>query len=133
MGHFLPFYPILLVPQIIIWNKCKKPGDVILLHTCIINEDHMMYNAWVIRHNKQSFFTFWTSFSPLILDLKNQSFEKMKKVSEDIIIINILSFSIFFKMMIIWCMVPETTLLIRQIGQQRQKIAIIRHLLNRKP
>ena len=41
---FCPFIP-LLTPKIKIWNKCKKLRDITLLHTCSINEDHMMYGS----------------------------------------------------------------------------------------
>ena len=41
-----------------IWKK--KPGDIILLHICTINEDYMMYGSWDIRHNGLIFFLAWT-------------------------------------------------------------------------
>ena len=35
-------YAPLLILKIKIWKNCKKtPGDIILLHTCTINQDHM--------------------------------------------------------------------------------------------
>ena len=48
---FCPFTP-LLMPKIKMWKKCKQTGYIILLH---INEDHMMYGYWNIRHDRQSF------------------------------------------------------------------------------
>ena len=48
---FCPFTP-LLMPKIKLWKKCKQTGYIILLH---INEDHMMYGYWNIRHDRQSF------------------------------------------------------------------------------
>ena len=78
---FCPFTP-LLTPKIKIWNKCKnKPGDIILLDMCTINEDHMMYSSWDLRHNKLSFFLILGHFLPFDPpnNLKNHSFEKNKK------------------------------------------------------
>ena len=28
----------------------KKTGDIILLHMCAINQGHMVYGSWDIRH-----------------------------------------------------------------------------------
>ena len=59
----------------------KKPGDIILLHMFTINEDHMMSGFWNIRHDRQSFLSFWAIFLPFDPpnNHKNQNFEKMKK------------------------------------------------------
>ena len=54
---FCPFTP-LLRPKIKIWKKCKKTAYFILLHMCTINEDHMMYGCWDVRHDGQSFLSF---------------------------------------------------------------------------
>ena len=35
------------------------PGDIILLHMCTINLDHMMYRFWDIKCKGQSFLSFW--------------------------------------------------------------------------
>ena len=38
---FFAFAPLLTL-KIKIWKKCKRiPGDIILLHMCTINQDHM--------------------------------------------------------------------------------------------
>ena len=34
---------------------------------CTINKDHMMYGSWDIRHEKQSFSSFWIIFYPFTL------------------------------------------------------------------
>ena len=45
LGHFLPFNPH-NDPKNQNFEKMKKiPGDIILLHMCIINEDHMKYDS----------------------------------------------------------------------------------------
>ena len=63
-NHFLSFYPH-NNPKIKIskkWNK--KPGDIIILHMCTINENHMMHSSWDMEHDKQNFLSFWTTFCP---------------------------------------------------------------------
>ena len=45
----LPFYPT-NNPKNLNFEKNKKmPGDIIILHTCTINENHMMYGSWDIE------------------------------------------------------------------------------------
>ena len=81
LGHFLPFYPT-IYPKNKIWKKCKNtPGDIILLHICSINEDHMMYGSCNTRHGKQNFLSFWAIFLHLTLlaTQKINIFKKMKK------------------------------------------------------
>ena len=48
-----------------IFEKMKKmPWDIIILHTCTINENYKMYGSWDMQHDRQNFFSFWTIFSP---------------------------------------------------------------------
>ena len=43
LGHFLPFYPT-NNPKNQNFEKMKKiPGDIIILHKCTKNHDHMLY------------------------------------------------------------------------------------------
>ena len=69
-------------------NVKTKPGDIILLHICSINEDHMRYGLSDIRLDRHIFLSFWAIFctdSPN--NPKNQNFEKIKKkMSGDIIL-----------------------------------------------
>ena len=64
MGHFLSFHsPDDLENQN--FEKLKKlPGDIIILHMCNINDNHMMYVSWDMEHNRQNFLSFWTVFCP---------------------------------------------------------------------
>ena len=85
--------------------KLKRPGDIILLHMCTINEDHMMY-GWFLRYMKgQSFLSFWAIFlffDPLN-NPKNQNFEKRERKSW-----RHYHFTLCVpQMTIIQCMVPE--------------------------
>ena len=109
MGHFLPFYPT-IYPKNKIWKKCKNtPGDIILLHICGINEDHMMYGSCNTRHGKQNFLSFWAIF----LHLTHQTTKKInifkkKKKKKKKIVERLSFYTCVPQMMIIWCMVPET-------------------------
>ena len=98
--NFLPFWVIfcpftpLLTPEITIWKIHKKtPEDIVLLHMCTINEDHMMYGSLDLKRDGQSFLQFWTFFFPLTwktkTNLKNQNFDKMKKKPGDILILRL--------------------------------------------
>ena len=82
-GPFLPFYTP-NNPKNRNFEKMKKaPGDIIILHMCIINDNHMMYDSWDMKCDRQHFLSFWTvfgSFNPLN-NLTNQNFEKLKKSS----------------------------------------------------
>ena len=65
------------------------PGDIILLHMCIINEDHIMYGSWDIRHlDIRDISSFWAIFCPLTLltTRKIKILKKWKKTLEDIIL-----------------------------------------------
>ena len=48
LDHFLPFYCKFKILK-------KKPGDIISLHLCTTNDNHMMYGSLDIRCNGQSF------------------------------------------------------------------------------
>ena len=74
-SHFGPFFVLLLKNQ----NFEKKPGDIISLHLCTTNDNHMMYGSLDIRCNWQSFL--WTIFCPFDppKNLENQNFKKWKK------------------------------------------------------
>ena len=64
LDHFLPFYPP-NNPKNQNFEKLKKtPGDIIILHMCTINDNHMMYGSWDMEHDGQNFLSFWTVFCP---------------------------------------------------------------------
>ena len=69
-------------------KKKKKPGDIIILHKCVINGNHMMYGSWDMKHDGQNFFVILDYFLPFYLtnNLKNQNLGKVKKMPGDIII-----------------------------------------------
>ena len=88
LGHLLPFSS-LTTRKIKILNLKKIPGDIIILHICNINDNHMMYGYRDTEHNREfivildHFLPFYPPNKP-----KNQNFEKMKKLSGDIIILH---------------------------------------------
>ena len=100
------------------FSPLPYPGDIIILHICTINNNHVMYDSWSMQCNRhdylsfwtifclrygacdrQNVFSFWTIFCPFNppyppppyppYSPKNQNFEKMKKITGDIIILHI--------------------------------------------
>ena len=61
LDHFLPFHlPNNLKNQN--FEKLKKmPGDIIILHKCAINDNHM-YSSCNMKCDRQNFLSFWTVF-----------------------------------------------------------------------
>ena len=47
-----------------LWKNEKTPWDIIILHMCTINDNHMMYGSWDMKCNRQKFLSFWTIFCP---------------------------------------------------------------------
>ena len=89
LGYFLRSYPPPPPnsPKNENWEKKQKhPGDIITLHKCTKNHDHMLYCSWEMVCDKCNFyFSFWAIFCPF--GTKNQNFKKMKKTPQDIIIL----------------------------------------------
>ena len=66
-------------------KKKKPPGDIIILHMCTININHMMNSSRDMEHDGQNFLSFWTFFLPFYPpnNLKNQNFGKMIQTPGD--------------------------------------------------
>ena len=102
LDHFLPFYPP-NNPEHQNYEKLKKtPGDIIILHTCTKNYDHMLY-CWnhltdviVIFH-----FGLFSPFYPFIA-WKIKIYKKWKRCQEISSFYNSVS-----KIMIICYTIPE--------------------------
>ena len=45
-------------------NEKKFPEDIITLHLCTTNDDHMMYGSWDIERDRQNFLSFWAIVCP---------------------------------------------------------------------
>ena len=58
-----PFSP-LTTPKIKILKLKKTTGDIIILHMCTKNDNHMMYGSWDVKCNELNFLSFWTVFCP---------------------------------------------------------------------
>ena len=86
-GLFLPFYNSTDRENQKYFEKMKKaPGDIIL-YICTITDNHVMYGSWDMEHDRKNFGhlgTFLPFYPPN--NLKNQNFEKMKKLAGDIIL-----------------------------------------------
>ena len=65
-------------------NLKKNPEDIIILHMCAINNNHMMYDSWEIVHDGQIFLSFWMIFCPLtpLTTPKIKSLKNWKKHQE---------------------------------------------------
>ena len=55
---------LLLTPKLKIWKNVKKtPGDIIVLHMCIANDNHDVC-SWDMEQDRRNFLSFWTIFYP---------------------------------------------------------------------
>ena len=64
LDYFFHFYPP-NNPENQNFEKIKKLlRDIIILHRCNINDNHMMYDSWDTKCNWQNFLSFWTIFCP---------------------------------------------------------------------
>ena len=73
---FCPFSP-LTNWKIKILTLKKTPGDIIILHICTTNDNHMMYGSWDMECDRHNFLSFWTVFCPM--DPENENFLKNGK------------------------------------------------------
>ena len=78
LEHFVPFYlPNNLKNQN--FEKLKKtPGDIIILHKCTKNHDHMLYCSLNITRNGCNYFSLWAIFCPFP-SLKARKIKILKK------------------------------------------------------
>ena len=64
----------------------KMPGDIIILHSCTIHDNQMMYGSWDMERDGQNFLSFWTIFCPLTT--RKVKILKKWKTSGDVIILH---------------------------------------------
>ena len=79
LDYFLPFYPSNNRENQNFEKMKNIPIDIIILHVCTINENHMMQGSWDMKLNRvfshfDHFLPFYSPNNP-----ENQDFEKMKK------------------------------------------------------
>ena len=62
-------------------KKKKTAGDIIILHKCTINVNHMMYGSWDTKSERQFFVIlgYVLPFYPPNNNPENQNFEKIKR------------------------------------------------------
>ena len=89
LGQFLLFTPS-MIPKNKILKKMKKvPWNIIILHMCTINEDHMIFLRYKVRQTE--FFVILDHFLLFHCppdNLENQNFEKLEKTPGGIIILH---------------------------------------------
>ena len=62
LDSILPFYPPSTLKNENIKND-KSPGDMIILHKCTKNHDHMLYCSWYMLYERcNCYFSFWAIF-----------------------------------------------------------------------
>ena len=83
--YFLPFYPPNNLGNFHFEKTKKMPGDIIILHKCIINDNHMMYGSWDMKCDRHNFLSFWVffyffgTFTPIITQKIQIKKKKEKK------------------------------------------------------
>ena len=84
--NFFSFWTIFctFTPASVTTQRCKMkktPGDIIILHKCTINDNHMIYGSWDMKCTRENFFlSSWAIFYHPPNSLKNKNFKKVKKV-----------------------------------------------------
>ena len=79
---FCRFNPLTVPKMKIKKNEKKIPGNIITLHKCNKNHDHMLYSSWYMVHNGYNYyFSFWAIFAllPTLTAKKIKIFKKWKK------------------------------------------------------
>ena len=103
---FCPFTPPTAQKMKISKKMKKTPGDIIILHKCTKNHDHMLYCSWDMAHDGYNCcFSFWDIFCPN--SPKIQNFKKMKKMPGDIIISHMCTKNYDWMMYSSWDMVCD--------------------------
>ena len=91
LDHFLPFYPPNNPKNQNFQKMEESPGDIIILHKCTKNQNHMLHcSRDTTRDGCKFYFSFWAIFSLYpSYNPKNQHFKKMKTTPGDIIILHV--------------------------------------------
>ena len=80
------------------------PGDIIILHKCTKNHDHMLYCSWDMAHDRcNCYFSFRAIFCPFT-PLTAQKIKMIKK-KKGLEISSL--YKRVLKIMVRWCLVPE--------------------------
>ena len=104
LDHFLFFYPPNNAENQNFEKMKKTPGGIIISHKCTTNDNHIIYDSWYMKHDRQNFLSFWATFCPFT-PLATQKIKILKKWNKHL---EISSFYICApKSMTRWCTVPE--------------------------
>ena len=90
---FCPFSTVTAWKITILKNWKKRHDKLIILHICTINDNHIMYDSWATKCDRQKSLLFWTIFCPFKI------WEKRLEIS--------LFYICVPKIMITWCTIPE--------------------------
>ena len=104
-SFFALLHPLSKNPKNQNFEKMKKiAGDIIIVHMCTKNHNHMRYGSRDMEWKRQNFLSFGAIFCPLppLITQKIKILKKWKKYLE------MPSFyTCVPKILIIWCMVPK--------------------------
>ena len=65
LGYFLPFYPHNNSKNQNLKKNGKTPCDIMILHMCTKNHDHMLCGSWdMVCNGCKCYFSFWAIFCP---------------------------------------------------------------------
>ena len=80
LDQFLPFYSSNNLENQNFKKMKETSGDIIILHKCTINDNHMMYVSWVMKSDRQKkdFWPFFWPFTPLT----SQKIKILKKIKK---------------------------------------------------
>ena len=81
LDNFLPFYPLTAWKMKISKKQMKKtPGDIIILHKCTTNHDHMLYCSQDMACDTCNYhFSFWAVFCPFMPQQPKKKKSKFQK------------------------------------------------------
>ena len=84
---FCPFN-LLTTRKIKILKKWKWCLEISSFYTCTINDNHMIYGSWKMKHNRQNFLSFWAIFPLTPLTTQKIKILKNEKTPGDTIILH---------------------------------------------
>ena len=88
--HFGPFFALLFLQfaKSKLWKNEKTAGDIISLHKCTINDNHIMHGSSDMEHDRYNFLKFLTIFYPFspLTTPKIKTFKELKNWPGDIIL-----------------------------------------------
>ena len=99
---FCLFTPLTARKMKIFLKMKKNPGDIIILHKCTRNHDHMLHcSLYMARDTCNFYFSFWAFFAllPPTSQKKSKEWKKHLEISP--------FYTCIPKIIIRWCMVPE--------------------------